>query len=201
MNIDQFRDAIRDAGMEPPEVIEPGRIQRFPGAGKRNGNTAAWCKLFNDGQGGCFGDWSSGFSGNWQVKRDKPLTATERAAFHRHVAEAQAQAEVEERSRHEAAAARTAEILAVATDDPVGHPYAIKKKVPLAPLVKRGAWPQRGWTDALLVPIYGNDGRLWSLEAINVDGDKDFLKGGKTSGCFYPFGQVRGAGRVRSPKD
>ncbi len=58
--VSQFRDAIHVAGMEPPDVIQPGRLYRFPGAGKRNSNTAGWCKLFDDGLGGCFGDWSSG---------------------------------------------------------------------------------------------------------------------------------------------
>jgi putative DNA primase/helicase len=43
--ISQFRDAMRASGLEPPDVIEPGKLHRFPGAGKRNGNTAGWCKL------------------------------------------------------------------------------------------------------------------------------------------------------------
>ena len=70
-------------------------------------------------------------------------------------------------------------ILEGATGDAATHPYAIKKRVPFGPLVKRGAWPQRGWTDALLVPIYGGDGHVCSIEAINTDGDKDFLAGGQ----------------------
>lgn len=86
--ISQFRNAMRAAGLEPPDVIEVGKLHRFPGVGKRNANTAGWCKLFDDGLGGCFGDWSSGFSGNWQAERDIPLSATEREAFKRHVAEA-----------------------------------------------------------------------------------------------------------------
>ena len=55
-SLSDFRDAIRAAGLEPPDVIEPGMMYRFPGVGKRNGNTAGWCKLFEDGLGGCFGD-------------------------------------------------------------------------------------------------------------------------------------------------
>ena len=61
----EFHNAIRAMHLEPPEVIEPGRMYRFPGVGKSNGNTAGWCRLFDDGQDGCFGDWSSGFSENW----------------------------------------------------------------------------------------------------------------------------------------
>ena len=52
--------------------------------------------------------------------------------------------------------------------------------------MKRGPWPQRGWNDALLVPIYGVDGRVQSIEAINADGEKDSLKHGKKRGGFYP---------------
>ena len=69
--ISQFRESMRAAGLEPPDVIQPGKLHRFPGVGKRNGNTAAWCKVFEDGLGGCFGDWSSELSENWQAKRDK----------------------------------------------------------------------------------------------------------------------------------
>jgi putative DNA primase/helicase len=97
---------------------------------------------------------------------------------------------------HEEAASRAAKILNDAATDPISHPYAIRKSVPLGPLVKRGAWPQRGWEAALLIPIYGSDGKLWTLEAISEAGEKDFLRGGKKRGCFHPFGNLRGATRI-----
>ena len=50
----EFLDAIRATGLVPPEAIEPGRLYRFPGVGKRNGNTAGWCRAFGDGLGGVF---------------------------------------------------------------------------------------------------------------------------------------------------
>jgi hypothetical protein len=123
-------------------------------------------------------------------------TPEEIEARRREAAERAAKEEREERFQHEAAAAKAAEILAAATGDPAAHPYAVKKQVPFGPLVRRGPWPQRGWADALLVPIYGVDGGLWSIEAISTDGDKDFLAGGRISGGFYPFNKVRGAHRV-----
>jgi len=54
--VSQFQAAIQAAGLTPPDAIEIGKIHRFPGVGKRNGNTAGWCMLFDDGLGGCFGD-------------------------------------------------------------------------------------------------------------------------------------------------
>ena len=88
----EFSEAIRSAGLIPPDVIEPGKFHKFPGEGKGSRNTAAWCKLFPDGTGGIFGDYSTGLSDGWQAKRVKPFSATERAAFKRHVAEARRKA-------------------------------------------------------------------------------------------------------------
>jgi len=80
--LSQFRNAIRTASLEPPAVIDPGKLHRFPGVGKRNCNTAGWCKLFDDGLGGCFGDWSSSLSEAWQANREKPFSQPEQGSIH-----------------------------------------------------------------------------------------------------------------------
>jgi putative DNA primase/helicase len=193
--IEQFRAAMRAHDLNPPEIIEPGKLHRFPTNGKRH-DDAGWCKLFADGGGGVFGDFRSGLSETWQAQRDKPFTSAEREAFRQRCEAERRARETEEARRHADAREKAAAILEGATGDTASHPYAIKKSVPFGPLVKRGLWPQRGWTDALLVPIYGGDGGLWSIGAINTGGDKDFLAGGKTGGGFHPFAKVRGADRV-----
>jgi phage/plasmid primase-like uncharacterized protein len=195
MNFEEFRSAIRSAGLNPPEVIEPGRLYRFSTNG-RSSDDAGWCKLFGDCQGGVFGDFRSGMYETWQAQREKPFTSAEREAFRQRCEQERLAREAEKQTQHQAAAAKAAEILAAATMDPVTHPYASRKQVPFGTLVKRGAWPQRGWPDALLTPVYGGDGGLWSIEAVNTDGDKDFLAGGRISGGFHPFGKVRRADRV-----
>ena len=115
-------------------------------------------------------------------------------------AEAKAKAEArqaEEQANQTMAAQKALAILNSATGDPTGHPYAILKRVGLGSLVKRGQWPQRGWNDALLVPIYDQAGKITTVQAINTDGQKDFLAGGKIKGCFHPLGKITGAtGRV-----
>src|SRR5438552_12036393 len=88
-----FRNAIAERGLSPPDVIEPGNFHRFPGQGKRNGNTAGWCKLFDDGRGGIFGDFSTGFSETWQAERSHAMAPAEREAFRRRVEESKAQAD------------------------------------------------------------------------------------------------------------
>ena len=81
---EQFRDAIREAGLEPPDLIEPGKLHRFSTNGKAR-DDAGWCKLFADLCGGVFGDHRSGLSALWQARRDKPYPAAEREAFQRGV--------------------------------------------------------------------------------------------------------------------
>jgi len=96
----QFIKAIQLVGLDPPDFVEAGRLYRFPGIDKRNGNTAGWCKLFADAQGGVFGDWSRNFTQNWQAKREKPFSRAERATFMRHVKETRKRAEAERKQQH-----------------------------------------------------------------------------------------------------
>ncbi len=191
-----FKAAMQAAGLEPPDRIEPGRFHRFPGIGKGRNDDAGWCKLFDDGRGGVFGDFSSGLDESWQCGHGRTYSAEEREAFRRRCQEDRQAREVEERQRHERVSAEAAQILTNTFDDPAQHPYAQKKAVPFGPLVKRGEWPQRGWTDALLVPVYQAAGQIGTVQAISSTGEKDFLAGGRKRGGFHPLGKVRGASRV-----
>ncbi len=189
--LSQFRDAIRATGLEPPEFIEPSKLYRFPGIGKRNGNTAGWCKLFDDGLGGCFGDWSSGFADNWQTKRDKPFTPAECAAFKRLVAEAKAQAEAERKAKKAEAAAQATAICNVpvsaleATQPAIAdHQYLQRKNIqPHGVKIYYGSLTisDMACHGALMIPMKLN-GKITSLQFINRDGEKRFLPGGEKGG-------------------
>lgn len=193
-NLNSFRDAIQQDGMIPPEHITPGRIYRNPGIGKRKGNKAGWCMMFMDGLGGVYGDHSSNLSSKtWQADKCKSFTPEERSAFNKQVEESKKQAEQEREKYHAARAIVAATLLENAKGDPAQHPYAIKKGLPLGGKVKRDAWPQKDWNDALLFPTYSSSGIITSIQAINTDGTKDFLSGGRIKGCFYPIGKISGA--------
>jgi putative DNA primase/helicase len=182
--LSNFRDAIHAAGLEPPDVIEPGTLHRFPGIGKRNGNTAGWCKLFDDGLGGCFGDWSSDFSENWRAKLDKPFSPVKREAFKRHVADSQAQAEAEHKAKRAEAASNAVAIWDAAVPATDDHPYLARKGI--------GTYGARLHNGALLIPMR-DGGDLHSLQFIGPDGDKRFLAGGRVAGCYYSIGSAQGA--------
>jgi putative DNA primase/helicase len=194
--IEQFRDAIRAAGLNPPDVIHTdGKFHRFATNGKPK-DDAGWYVLFEDVSGGVFGDFRTDLRETWQAERVKSLSSAEREAFKQRCEREHQKREAEQRRRHDTATKKAAIILSAATGDPGSHPYAIEKSVPLGSLVKRGAWPQRGWKDALLIPIQGSDGKVWSVEAINADGTKDYLKGGRKRGCFYQMGDLLQANQI-----
>lgn len=70
MSAGSVYEAIASAGMEPPKHIEPGRIVRFPGVDKSRSNRAGWVRMFEDGLGAVFGDYSTGLREVWQAERE-----------------------------------------------------------------------------------------------------------------------------------
>lgn len=176
--LSNFRNVIRDTGMEPPNAIGPGKLHRFPGIGKRPSNRAGWCLLFDDGLGGCFGDWSSGLSETWQAEREKPYSRAERAAFAHRVEATKKQAVAERRAQQANAANRAAAIWKVTIPAPGNHPYLSRKGIQ-----PHGARLHR---DALTLPLIDFTCKLTSLQFIAADGGKLLLTSGRKRGCFIP---------------
>jgi putative DNA primase/helicase len=124
-----FRDTVHGSLGNAPEHIEPGRFHRFSTNGKR-GDTAGWCKLFDDTNGGVFGCMRQGISAAWTAVDRRRLTAAERAEF---VRQAQAAAREREWQQHAAWADNAKRIaslwercLAVREGDPV-HRYLCRR--------------------------------------------------------------------------
>lgn len=176
--ITHFIEAMCSAGLTPPESIYPGKIHRFPGINKGANNRAGWCKLFDDGQGGCFGDWSSGLYEVWHTKREKLRTSQERAAFARRMAEVKVKADAELKAIQSNAANRARILWRKAVLAPTDHPYLIKKGIH-----PHGA---RLYKSALVLPVVDFHGTLVSLQFIASNGSKLLLSGGRKKGCFIP---------------
>ena len=66
--IEQFRTALHNAGLTPPEVVEAdGKLHRFATNDKRRDN-AGWYVFYGDGlPAGAFGDWCTGSSEFWRA--------------------------------------------------------------------------------------------------------------------------------------
>jgi putative DNA primase/helicase len=162
-----FQNAIRAAVLEPPEHIVPGKLHRFPGRDKSRSSHAGWCKLFEDGQGGVFGDWSTGLSGSWQAKCERDYTAQEKAEWKRQLKETQAQQrelEKQEKNRQ-----KEKSLKAWQSASPAGeHPYLTAKGIKSYGLRTDGR--------NLLIPLVDTAGTFQGYQWIGPEGHKGFLK-------------------------
>ncbi len=189
MNAQTLHEALIAAGFEHgPDVIEPGRMYRFPGIGKRRGNKAGWCKLFDDGRGAVFGDWASGFTATWQAERQDSMTPAERARFKREIAKARRERDQEDRQKWQQAAIEARRQWAAAIPETGAHRYLIAKQVQAHGIRSNGF--------QLLIPVHSIDGDLQSLQIINPAGSKCFLPGGRITGGMFTIGEIDPAGTI-----
>lgn len=171
-----FRDAIYAAGLEPPNLIEPGKLHRFPGMRKSSSNRAGWCLLFGDEHGGCFGDWSNGFSSHWFLKNGSALSSEELADRSRKVEAARHNIRLLQLANHEDAANRARKIWEKSSNATAEHSYLLSKRInPNSARVYKGQ---------LVLPVSDIDGMITSLQFISSDGKKNLLRGGRKRGSF-----------------
>jgi putative DNA primase/helicase len=178
----QFADTIRTSGLTPPDNIEPEKLYRFPGMNKRSGNKAGWCRLFADGVGGVYGDFSQDLSASWQATRSTPFSAAQRATFTREIAESKAAADAERQAKHSNAAMRAAAIWRNAQPAKDDHPYLVRKGIK--------AHGARLYKGALVIPMREGTA-LHSLQFIGEDGTKRFLTNGRIKGCYFSIGSTK----------
>lgn len=110
-----------------PEVIEPGRLQRFATSDKR-GDSAGWCKLFADLRGGVFGCNRAGLSETWQADRDGPMTRQQRTELARQVAQATIERETQQRHQWAVNAERISRLWAQCFPLVAGDPVTLYLK-------------------------------------------------------------------------
>lgn len=185
-----FADAIRAAGLTPPEQIEAdGELHRFSSSGKR-GDESGWYVLHLDGvPAGSFGCWRAGLLSSWCAKAANEMTQAERAAHRQRVEQMKQQRDAEQQQRQQEAqveAARRWEVAAPATV----HDYLSRKGIQA-----HGARIAGG---LLLVPMRDADGVLWNVERISPEAGaaKKGLFGGRRKGLFHPIGDYQEGGAL-----
>lgn len=185
----QFSDAIRAAGLVPPEVIHAdGKLHRFSSSGKR-GDDAGYYTLHNDdAPAGMFGCYRNDIKQNWRADIGRSLTPAEveaqRAKWEAMRREREA-AESAERE-HKAKLARSLWDAAMPLMD---HPYVERKgiktfgaaKVQQAGFLKDGGMPLTALSGLCLLLPVKRDGEIVAMQAIQPDGERRFIgspKGG-----------------------
>lgn len=162
----------------PEHLLEPGKMVRFPTTDKR-GDTAGWCKLFDDGIGAAFGCHRAGTSYSWQQRASNapPPNEQERQAARAKAKKARQQAAADLAAQY----ANAAKVAA----------FKWSKTVELDPthgyVARKGITPYRARQDcdgAIVLPVYGPDGALQTLQHISPEAGKQkkFLYQGKAAG-------------------
>ena len=182
----QLIDAIRAAGLEPPDHIEmDGKIHRFKSGTKGSaghGDKPGWYLIFGDGiPAGRFGCWRMGMEQTFRADVGRKLTQTEEMSHAKRLAEAKALRDAALERQHQVASETVEKIWTGAQAALPDHPYLAKKGI--------GVHGARATGDGrLVVPLYDADGTLASLQYIDHEGGKLYHAGGQTGGKYWVVG-------------
>lgn len=201
--IEQFKGAMRAHDLNPPEVIEPGKLHRFSANGRAR-DDAGWCKLFADCEGGVFGDFRSGLSETWQARRERSFTPAEREDSRRRCEAERQEREAEQARRHAEARDKARSLWKAAMPARADHPYLVRKgispvdtlrEIPAGEAVEILGYVPKSSGEELLgrllvVPVKVGDA-LSTLELIDGDGRKSALYGGAKAGGYWEAQSLR----------
>ena len=191
---EQLIDAMRGAGLEPPEQIHlDGKLHRFKSGTKgqgKGGDKPGWYVVYGDGvPAGRFGCWRSGVEVTWRAEIGRKLSPAEEMANARRMAEAKAARDAEQARQYEVASSTVETIWSSAQGASPEHPYLQRKGI--------GVHGARVTGDGrLVVPLYGQDGQLSTLQYISHDGTKLYHPGGQTGGKFWMIGTADEPGSI-----
>jgi putative DNA primase/helicase len=206
--VDKFRDAMRAAGLTPPEVIEAdGRLHRFSSSGKRK-DDAGFYVLHVDGvPAGMFGDWRTDLKQTWRASMGRALTPAEHTAYRERIAAMKAAREAEEACERAEATKRAGALMDAASAVAADHPYLTRKGVAPVDTLRElpvddvariiGYRPKANGEQltgrVLLAPVTIN-GKLSTVEMIDEAGRKSALKGGAKRGGYWAACPLPAAG-------
>lgn len=206
--LQSFRLAILASLGHAPEAIEPGRFQRFP-TSERRGDSAGWCKLFDDMRGGVFGCYRLGVRESWSAADRAAMTRQQRADLARQVMAATAEREAQQRQQWADNGRRIARLWSECVPLVPGDPVTLYLKRrglggvwPLSPALRlHRALPYWQGTDkvgtfpAMVAPLVAPDGRVVSLHRtyLHKDGRPVLRDGRKVRKLVPPAGPLAGA--------
>jgi phage/plasmid primase-like uncharacterized protein len=182
----QLIDAMRAAGLEPPEEIHfDGKIHRFRSGTKGSpghGDKPGWYLVFGDGiPAGRFGCWRAGMEITWRADVGRKLTEFEEMAHARRINESKVLREAAQERQHQVASETVEKIWLSGVAAHPDHPYLKRKGIQTHGVRTTG-------DGRLMVPLYDEDGTLATLQYIDDQGGKLYHPGGQTGGKFWMLG-------------
>ena len=184
----QLIDAMRAAGLEPPEEIHfDGKIHRFRSGTKGSpghGDKPGWYLVFGDGiPAGRFGCWRAGMEITWRADVGRKLTEFEEMAHARRINESKVLREAAQERQHQVASETVEKIWLSGVAAHPDHPYLKRKGIQTHGVRTTG-------DGRLMVPLYDADGTLATLQYIDDQGGKLYHPGGQTGGKFWMVGSL-----------
>ena len=174
-----FRDGMAQRNLLPPsDLVTDGKLHRCDtNDGHRGKGDGAYIYHPDGLPAGGFQNHRDGLGWeNWCFKAERQQTATEKADAKRRIEDARREREAEDDLRRSEAKGRSASIWDAATECAI-HPYLTKKNV-----AAHGARISRG---KLVIPARDVEGQLQTLQFIDADGGKRYLKDGQVKGSFF----------------
>jgi putative DNA primase/helicase len=178
--IREFSETLALHGLVPGEILPDGALHRFSSSKDKAGDLAGWYVLHHNGNGcygASFGDWRTGIEETWFSTGAKNLDREARTKLLKRLNQAKSTQE-ENRTTAKEKAAQLWEKARPVQDK--GHAYLKAKGVQSYGLKAFG----QGKT-ALVIPARDQGGTLLTLQFIQEDGSKRFMKGGRVSGASF----------------
>lgn len=179
------RQMAADGIVTHEEILADGELHRFHVDGDSSGSLNGWYVLYNDVvPGGAYGCWKRGISKTWCSSAKINMTAEQWSAHINRLKLAREKQAIE-RQREQIQAQEIAKnIWSKAKPVESNHPYLIAKSIESYGL-------RIDDNNRLIIRLFGRDKKLYSLQFIDLNGEKLFLSGGLVSGNYYPIGSIK----------
>jgi len=177
----------------PRDIIMDGEMHRFATDQNKSYSKDGWYIAFDDSKGraGSFGSWRDGSKTTWSNGAGRLLTRTELADIDKKIA-----LKFEEAKKEKAEAAQRAKRLYEQASENGTSAYLAKKGIEqpagcrFVSEMPSSAFGFKGECaiTAMITPVYAPSGVIATLQIITDDGTKLFMKGGSTTGGWFPLG-------------
>ena len=166
-----------------------GKLHRVPVEGDRAGGRSGAYRAFLDGRpAGMIQNWKTGYKETWK-SNGAVLSAEERANLQAEAAQKRIDRQNEMDRLQEQKAIECAARLSSLGEASPDHPYLARKGVGVYGLYVNNSGD-------LVVPLKDAQGKLWSLQRIEENGEKPFEKDARKQGCFHTIGELHHADEI-----
>lgn len=181
-------EKMRELGIYPASkyqnLIVDGKLHRYQIEGRKNGKEDGAYIIHDDTYPVCFlQDWTGGEDAKWTVPLNNTGSIRKTPLDAKLWQEEQKRREAEQEERYAKAALEAEEYYQRCEAYDFLHPYLDKKHISHRYSIRIDRLK-----NYLVIPLYGIDGNILSVQTIAPDGTKRFYTGAKTKGAFFAIG-------------